>query len=162
MTLNTFMPVKLITGAGCVRANAKEMVKLGRRCLIVTGKASAKLCGALRDVTDTLALNGQSIRGYCLPDYGSKADAPQEPQKTPAVGGETTVTVNLPQLAKGAQSEAVRALQQLLTAKGYNTRGTDGIFGANTDKALRAYQKAKGLTADGICGKNTWTALLTK
>lgn len=110
----------------------------------------------------TMSVNGKNIRGYCLPDYGSKADAPQEPVKSPTAGGETTVTVNLPQLAKGAQSEAVRALQQLLTAKGYNTRGTDGIFGANTDNALRSYQKAMGLTADGICGKNTWTALLTK
>jgi hypothetical protein len=42
MTLNTFMPVKFITGAGCVRSGAKELAKLGKRCLIVTGKASAK------------------------------------------------------------------------------------------------------------------------
>lgn len=59
MTLNSFMPVKLITGAGCVRASAKELAKLGRRCLIVTGKASARICGALQDVTDTLECNGQ-------------------------------------------------------------------------------------------------------
>ena len=50
MTLNSFMPVKLITGAGCVRASAKELAKLGKNCLIVTGKKSAKLCGALQDV----------------------------------------------------------------------------------------------------------------
>ena len=60
MTLNSFMPVKLVTGAGCVRASAKELAKLGRTCLIVTGKHSAKVCGALQDVTDTLAANGQS------------------------------------------------------------------------------------------------------
>ena len=59
MTLNSFMPAKLITGAGCVRSSAKELAKLGERCLIVTGKNSAKACGALRDVTETLALNGQ-------------------------------------------------------------------------------------------------------
>ena len=60
MNLNSFMPVKLITGAGCVRASAKDLAKLGKTCLIVTGKTSAKICGALQDVTDTLDLNGQS------------------------------------------------------------------------------------------------------
>ena len=59
MDLNSFMPVKLVTGAGCVRASAKELAKLGKVCLIVTGKTSAKVCGALQDVTDTLDLNGQ-------------------------------------------------------------------------------------------------------
>ena len=59
MNLNSFMPVKLVTGAGCVRASAKELAKLGRVCLIVTGKQSAKVSGALQDVTDTLDLNGQ-------------------------------------------------------------------------------------------------------
>ncbi len=60
MNLNSFMPVKLVTGAGCVRASAKELAKLGKVCFIVTGKNSAKACGALQDVTDTLAINGQS------------------------------------------------------------------------------------------------------
>ena len=59
MDLNSFMPVKLVTGAGCVRASAKELAKLGKVCLIVTGKNSAKISGALQDVTDTLDLNGQ-------------------------------------------------------------------------------------------------------
>ena len=59
MTLNSFMPVKLITGAGCVRSSARELAKLGSRCLIVTGKTSARICGALQDVTDTLEVNGQ-------------------------------------------------------------------------------------------------------
>ena len=59
MTLNSYMPVKLITGAGCVRASAKELAKLGNVCLIVTGKKSAKASGAFQDVTDTLELNGQ-------------------------------------------------------------------------------------------------------
>ena len=60
MNLNSFMPVKLVTGAACVRASAKELAKLGRTCLIVTGKNAAKASGALQDVTDTLDLNGQS------------------------------------------------------------------------------------------------------
>ena len=59
MNLNSFMPVKLVTGAGCVRGCGKEIGRLGRVCLIVTGKNSARACGALRDVTETLEENGQ-------------------------------------------------------------------------------------------------------
>ena len=59
MNLNSFMPVKLITGAGCVRASGKALASMGKTCLIVTGKHSARACGALQDVTDTLDANGQ-------------------------------------------------------------------------------------------------------
>ena len=59
MTLNSFMPVKLVTGPGCVRGSAKELAKLGKVCLIVTGRRSARESGALQDVTDTLEGNGQ-------------------------------------------------------------------------------------------------------
>ena len=59
MHLNSYMPTKLVTGAGCVRASAKELAKAGAVCLIVTGKQSARVSGALQDVTDTLDGNGQ-------------------------------------------------------------------------------------------------------
>ena len=69
MTLNSFMPVKLIIGAGCVRASAEELARVGDICLIVTGKKSAKISGALQDVTDTLDLNGQ--RWFLFDEIGA-------------------------------------------------------------------------------------------
>ncbi|AIS53558.1 peptidoglycan-binding domain-containing protein [Thermoanaerobacter kivui] len=42
---------------------------------------------------------------------------------------------------------------------GYTTGGVDGIFGKNTDAAIRAFQKANGLTPDGIIGPKTLQAL---
>ena len=42
-------------------------------------------------------------------------------------------------------------LQDALNALGYSTKTLDGIFGANTESALRAFQRSNGLTADGIC-----------
>ena len=48
----------------------------------------------------------------------------------------------------------------LLNCNGYSSGSVDGDFGPNTEKAAKAFQNAKGLTQDGIVGKNTWTAIL--
>lgn len=50
-------------------------------------------------------------------------------------------------------------LQRLLTAKGFDTQGVDGILGANTRDALRSYQRRKGLPADGHPTPEILTAL---
>ena len=68
----------------------------------------------------------------------------------------------LPVLKKGAKGDSVKALQILLIGYGYScgTYGADGSFGSATDKAVRAYQKAKGLEVDGSVGPATWSSLL--
>ena len=50
-------------------------------------------------------------------------------------------------------------LQTALNALGYACGAADGIFGAATEKAVRAFQAANGLTVDGIAGKATQEAL---
>lgn len=67
-----------------------------------------------------------------------------------------TVVFNLRRGSKGAD---VTNLQTALNAQGYDCGTADGIFGAATEKAVRAFQKAKGLTVDGIAGKATQAAL---
>ena len=77
-----------------------------------------------------------------------------------------TVTMKLPVLKKGAKGEQVKALQALLIGYGYKmesngvTYGADGSFGGATDKAVRAYQVANNLEADGSVGPATWSSLL--
>ena len=65
-------------------------------------------------------------------------------------------------LRNGAKGQQVKALQTLLIGYGYScgSSGVDGDFGSATDKAVRAYQKAKGLAVDGIVGPATWSKLL--
>lgn len=63
-------------------------------------------------------------------------------------------------LRKGSQGDDVRTLQTFLVAWGFEPGTPDGVFGKKTDAALRAFQKAQGLTVDGVCGPATWTALL--
>ncbi len=60
----------------------------------------------------------------------------------------------------GARGNLTKLLQALLYINGYDVGAIDGIFGDKTEKAVRAFQKAKGLGVDGIAGRNTWRALL--
>ena len=61
-----------------------------------------------------------------------------------------------PNLQNGSTDPAVRDLQQTLKALGYNPGPIDGVFGAATEAAVKAFQQARGITADGIVGKVTW------
>ena len=71
-------------------------------------------------------------------------------------------TMEMRNLKKGCKGEDVKALQILLIGRGYSCGGcgADGDFGSGTYNAVVAYQKAKGLTVDGIAGKNTMGSLL--
>jgi hypothetical protein len=53
----------------------------------------------------------------------------------------------------------VKALQNRLVALGYDLGTPDGVFGPNTDHAVRAFQGDKSLTVDGVVGPNTWAKL---
>jgi peptidoglycan hydrolase-like protein with peptidoglycan-binding domain len=72
----------------------------------------------------------------------------------------TTATVSpFPLVRKGDQNHPVKTLQYLLRARGHSV-AVDGIFGPQTDAAVRAFQQQKGLAVDGIVGPNTWGALI--
>ena len=49
--------------------------------------------------------------------------------------------------------------QDGLNTLGFRTGGLDGGFGTQTRNAVVAYQRSRGLTADGIVGCNTWRSL---
>ena len=75
---------------------------------------------------------------------------------------EVTDTVNYPIIKLGSKGSDVKKAQQLLIAKGYScgAAGADGDFGAGTYNAVKKFQAANGLEADGIVGASTWAALL--
>jgi N-acetylmuramoyl-L-alanine amidase len=64
-------------------------------------------------------------------------------------------------LRPGSRGEAVRDLQRRLVALGSDIPLDElGRFGAATERAVRAFQEARALRVDGICGRQTWTALV--
>ncbi|MBR0427527.1 MAG: peptidoglycan-binding protein [Clostridia bacterium] len=64
-----------------------------------------------------------------------------------------------PIIKRGSISNYVLIAQDDLNTLGYRTGGLDGIFGLQTENAVKAYQSQVGLVADGIVGCNTWRSL---
>ncbi|WP_051203398.1 peptidoglycan-binding domain-containing protein [Hugenholtzia roseola] len=64
-------------------------------------------------------------------------------------------------IQQGSKSPEVLQWQKFLVQIGNNI-AVDGIFGAGTRQATMNFQKSVGLTADGIVGKNTYTAARQK
>ena len=68
--------------------------------------------------------------------------------------------VTLPLLGRGSRGQTVRLLQAALAGLGYGALAADGIFGDNTAGAVKRFQAAEALAADGIVGRDTWHKLL--
>src|SRR5581483_9551270 len=74
-------------------------------------------------------------------------------------GGGGSTGGSQPILRQGATGPAVVTLQQDLAAAGFSPGAIDGDFGPATLAAVKAFQSANGLVADGIVGPLTWAAL---
>lgn len=62
-------------------------------------------------------------------------------------------------LKQGSTGSEVKTVQQKLKNWGYYSGAVDGIYGAQTKKAVEFFQRKNGLTVDGIVGKKTLAAL---
>ena len=63
-------------------------------------------------------------------------------------------------LRRGDSGDAVRDLQRRLALVGYNIDGDSQEFGTVTEASLRRFQSDRGLVVDGICGPQSWNALV--
>lgn len=87
--------------------------------------------------------------------YGDQAQGNAD---TGSTSGGTSTVVGQPSnktLKKGDKGEDVRSLQARLIELGYLTSKADGLFGAATQKAVKAFQEKSNLSADGKAGKVT-------
>lgn len=87
-----------------------------------------------------------------------KTPTPEEtpsPEATPS----PTPTPDDTLLKKGSEGDAVTQLQKRLTELGYYTGPITGHFGDNTSKAVKSFQRANNLSADGVVGPKTRAVL---
>lgn len=102
----------------------------------------------------------QGKTGYCMAKF-LDAVAPQRKPETemePEQAEGEVIDMNT--LRSGSRGTQVLVLQWLLERAGHSPGTADSIFGAKTLAAVKAYQAAKGLKADGIVGHDTWSKLL--
>ena len=83
--------------------------------------------------------------------------ASPEATSAPAQGESGTGTLST--LRKGSTGSEVLVLQQYLQSLGYLSASPDGQFGSATDRAVKLFQEANGLTADGVAGPGTLSIL---
>lgn len=81
---------------------------------------------------------------------------PTPPAPTPCNPDACTGT---PTLKYGSKGHCVGWVQRRLNQLGFNAGPVDCIFGSQTDSAVRAFQRSKGLVVDGVVGPQTWAAL---
>ena len=86
------------------------------------------------------------------PETSATATPTAKPTTPPA-----TITTAL--MRKGDSNESVKIMQQKLISLGYLNGTADGVFGNKTFTALKEFQKANALYADGIAGQSTIAAL---
>lgn len=110
---------------------------------------------------------GETLRAH---EYGWFRTVPSErwhfaydPARDQHMPGKATCPDTI---RRGMKGESVRRLQSALRAAGYRGDvlnrapvGVDGVFGSGTERAVKRWQKAHRLTADGVVGAKTWASL---
>lgn len=111
-------------------------------------------------IANTTVIGETIAKGLCAA-LGVKF-VPGENTPEPVPVQVETVAMQVRVLRRGMTGADVKTLQAALIAYGYScgAAGADGDFGAATETALRKFQTAYKLGADGIAGQGTWGKLL--
>ncbi|HST85569.1 MAG TPA: peptidoglycan-binding protein [Kineosporiaceae bacterium] len=124
----------------------------------------------VRTLQHLLRARGKTVTvdGIFGPKTATAVRAFQKDKKLTQDGdvGPNTWSALIIQVKQGDTGDAVRGVQeefQFRNLSGDPTKGVqiDGIFGPETDDAVRGFQGAVGLDADGIVGPLTWRALVS-
>ena len=120
----------------------------------ITGNAGEKTVAAIKSFQRK---NGLTADGIAGPQTIAKIDAAYESKTGKSSSSATSSSAS--GLKLNSKGTDVRNLQQDLTTLGYYWAEITGNFGSRTEAAVKAFQKAKGLTADGVAGTKTLDAI---
>lgn len=152
----------------CIKELQTEYASLWRYLTTATGvyEAASRICReyerpAVNNVDARAGFANEfymSLGGMEVPEFGTtpaENDGTGDPSPTVEVESYWPPRV----LAYGMAGPDVVALQGLMIAHGFPA-GITGIFDRAAYDQLRAFQQARGLTADSIAGRQTWAALV--
>ena len=116
------------------------------------GLYSATVDGVRGPLTKAAIVSFQRRRGLAVDGVvGPRTRAAFGKRGRPAFGSRT--------MKRGDRGWDVAAMQYILARRGYPPGAIDAVFGPMTDTALRNFQRAYGLSADGLAGPQTIAAL---
>ncbi|MBP5729555.1 MAG: peptidoglycan-binding protein [Clostridia bacterium] len=153
-----------------VKQVQKRLKELGYYKSSVDGKMGKGTVNALKEFQKAHGLTddgvaGQATYAVLFSNDALKKGTTPTPQPTviptpaPEVTAAPNVAVSWPTLRKDDSGTDVAQLQEALIQLGYLSGKADGNYGAKTVEAVRAFQKATGLTADGTAGEQTQRVL---
>ena len=149
-----------------VTALQERLKELGYYKETVTGTYDTNTIGAVRSFQKKNGLKADGTAGaetqkaiYSADAVSADTTATPKAEVTPT----PTPTVAVPEesLKSGAAGADVKTLQKRLKELGYFRSTVDGKFGRDTVNALKAFQEANGLEADGVAGKATYAVLFS-
>ena len=144
--------LKLNSKGTDVRNLQQDLTTLGYYWAEITGNFGAKTETAVKRFQEENGLTADGVAG--TKTLNAIAAAVARKGGTPASGGSAGTTLKL-----NSQGTKVSQLQTDLKQLGYYYAEITGNFGERTEAAVKAFQKAKGLTADGVAGTKTLNAI---
>ena len=148
-----------------VKTIQKKLKELGYYKSSIDGKFGRLLTKAVKDFQEAHGLEADGVAGkstyaVLFSDNALKVGTTATPLPTATPTAEPTAQI-WETLRKNDSGDSVAQLQEMLISLGYLSGKADGIYGTKTAAAVKAYQKAKKLTADGIAGEKTLSSLGT-
>ena len=135
-----------------VRNLQQDLTTLGYYWAEITGNFGAKTETAVKRFQEENGLTADGVAG--TKTLNAIAAAVARKGGTSASSGSAGTTLKL-----NSQGTKVSQLQTDLKQLGYYYADVTGNFGSKTEAAVKAFQKAKGLTADGVAGTRTLDAI---
>lgn len=134
-----------------------SQVKILQNRLIVLGYLSGTADGEFGETTEAAVKAFQDRNG--MDDDGVAGPTTLTKLYSSSARKASSVVGHLGSLKPGMNGSAVRTLQKNLRTLGYYTGSVDGDYGEGTTNAVANFQRAQGLTTDGIAGKSTLNAI---
>ena len=159
-------PAPAAAGATLREGDQGEAVYILQARLFELGYYTGRIDGRFSEETTMAVTQFQMANGLTADGIAGKGTQSKLTSGTaiPA-GGAVQEEIPLQQpatlstLRRGDESAEVMVLQQYLLSLGYLSTQPDGDFGSGTERAVKLFQEANGLTADGVAGKGTLSIL---